>query len=182
MASTAAPRAASSLLWEHHHHYPMDWDTLQGCPCCLSLLPVGSCCGVLGCPQRPFVVSWGCLCFPAPLGASARAGAQPDFLHPPPPPPPQSPGLQSPPGHVQLSRLLLAAAPAPAVAPSGFLQHGGFAVTLPGVFPSQGPLEHPWLPKGFSLFLTQISAASVQASPFSLRKYPVSTQVFLCCS
>lgn len=60
--------------------------------------------------------------------------------------------------------------------------HGGFGVTLLGGLASQSPLEHLWLSKGFSLFLTQISAASVQASPFSLRKYPVTTQVFLCCS
>lgn len=107
-------------------HVLMGWDTLAGSPCRDSL-DVSRCSlldhavGSWGAHRDPFVVSWGCLCFPAPLGASARAGAQPDFLqHPPPqslgaaelPWPPQE-TCSSPGSH-------LAAVPVPAVTPSGF--------------------------------------------------------------
>lgn len=165
MASTAAPRAASSLLWEHHHHYPMDWDTLQGCPCCLSLLPVGSCCGVLGCPQRPFVVSWGCLCFPAPLGASARAGAQPDFLHHP--PPPQSPGLQSPPGHVQLSRLSLGSCSCSCSGSIWVFTARGICCNTSRSFSFPGPSGASLAPQGFlTISHTNLSCFSSSQSLF----------------
>lgn len=75
----------------------------------------------VGAHRNPFVVSWGCLCFPAPLGAlhmQELSLTSSSIL------------LLSPwgcraalaPGHVQLSRLSLGALPIPAVTPSAFAQ------------------------------------------------------------
>lgn len=63
VSGIAAPRAVSIPALGSIAHVPMDWDTLAGSPyrdaldvsrCSLLDLTVGSYCGVLGCPQRPF--------------------------------------------------------------------------------------------------------------------------------
>lgn len=86
---------------------PWTGTALLAHPAGMPLMSLIAPCWSWGAHRDPLVVSRGCFCFPAPLGASARAGAQPDFLQHPPPP---SLGLQSspgPPGDVQLSRLSL---------------------------------------------------------------------------
>lgn len=129
----------------------MDWGTLAGSlcrdalglsPCSLLDFPVGSC----GCPQKPLCCSWGCLCFPAPLGAlhmQELSLTSSSIL------------LLSPwgcraalaPGHVQLSRLSLGALPIPAVTPSAFAQ--GIWCNTSRSFPFPEPSRASLASQGF---------------------------------